>query len=156
MDQPKPDRSMIVWGLACLMGGIAMILASVGVIPFEPRAGEAPLWVLTLCGSAFALAGLCVALQAIGHASRSTGELPPGAPFWMRAAQSALGLGAAGLVALIGSWVAFGPGERAFSIAGFISGPANEVLGRTVFGFGAVIAWLCVILGAVQALRRLR
>jgi hypothetical protein len=97
-----------------------------------------------------------VTLQALGGASPTTGELPSGAPFWMRAAQSGLGLGASALLAVIGSWVAFGPGERAFSVTGFISGPANEVLGRTVFGFGAVIAWLCVILGAVGAVRRLR
>lgn len=156
MQQPASDRSMSFWGVLSLAGGTAMILASFGVIPFEPRAGEAPLWVLALAGGAFAMAGLVLLVQGAGRASPTTGELPPGSPLWMRLVQSALSLGVMTLLALVGSWVAFGAGERHFSTAGLVEGHVNEMVGRGVFAFGALIAWLCVALFAVGAVRRLR
>jgi hypothetical protein len=55
----------------------------------------------------------------------------------------------------IGSWIAFGPGERAFSGSFFfLSGEANAAVGRIAFGIGAVIVWICTIGLAVLGTRR--
>ena len=58
--------------------------------------------------------------------------------------------------AAIGSWVAFGPGDRAFTVSvPFGSGPASEIVGRVAFGIGAIITWLCTIVVAVIGARKL-
>ena len=67
------------------------------------------------------------------------------------------GLGIVAALATVGTWVAFGPGERAFSIAiPFLgSGPGNEWIGRAAFGIGAVLAWLILLIAAVAWWRKL-
>lgn len=156
MDQPRMNRSLIAWGLACFAGGAAMILAGIGVIPLHPRAGDAPAWLAAVIGLAFASAGLAMILLGFGRGSPATGVLPPDAPRWMRIAQAGLGLGVIAALATTISWVAFGPGQRAFSISGPVSGAVNEIAGRAAFGLGAVFAWLCLAFAARQALRSLK
>jgi hypothetical protein len=53
--------------------------------------------------------------------------------------------------------VAFVPGERAFSMTLPLigKGPANDMLGRAVFGFGAVIMWIVLIAATITSWRRL-
>jgi hypothetical protein len=43
------------------------------------------------------------------------------------------------------TWVAFGPGERRFSGSLPLTGNANEFAGRGLFGFGAAMMWLAVL-----------
>jgi len=69
-------------------------------------------------------------------------------PVWIATVYWLAGVLAAAGLAGIGTWVAFGGGTRAFSMSGFISGPLNESIGRTVFGIGAIITWLLVVLMA--------
>jgi hypothetical protein len=156
MDRPPIDRSTVFASIVSLAGGVAMILASIGVIPFEPHRGEAPKWLLSVAGAAFALAGLGVMLLGLGRGSAASGELPPGAPAWMRIAQGVLALGAGTAIAVLGSWVAFGPGHRAFTFGGLITGPVSEGLGRAIFGVAAVVTWLCLGLAGAYAVRRMR
>ena len=55
----------------------------------------------------------------------------------------------------IGSWVAFGPGERHFAGSfWFITAGAGEMIGRIVFGFGAVIIWLCTAAVLAAGIRK--
>ena len=96
------------------------------------------------------LAGITIFIQALGHANEA-GELPPDAPRWMRFAQFLIVLTLFACFALMGSWVAFGPGERHFS--GTFGGGAT--VGRIAFGIGAIIAWLSTILVAVYGWRRI-
>jgi hypothetical protein len=57
----------------------------------------------------------------------------------------------------IGTWVAFGPGERKFSSSiPFLPAWLNEPIGRTVFGIGAILIWIILIASAVVGARRLR
>ena len=60
------------------------------------------------------------------------------------------------MLALIGSWVAFGPGPRGFSGSFlFFSHATNEWIGRAAFGFGAVLCWLGTLAVAVVGARKL-
>ena len=102
------------------------------------------------------LAGLSIAVGAI-HGVSETGELPKDTGWWMRLFYYVIGLVIAGALASIGSWVAFGPGPRAFSGTGLflLSPEASAMVGRIVFGFGAVLTWLCTIALAVSGARKL-
>jgi hypothetical protein len=75
----------------------------------------------------------------------------------MRLFYYVLGLTAAAALASIGTWVAFGPGPRAFSGTGMflLSREAGETVGRIVFGFGAVLTWLITVALAVSGARKL-
>jgi hypothetical protein len=85
------------------------------------------------------------------------GEIPPDAPAWMHVAQYLMIVGILGSLASVGSWVAFGPGERAFSGSfGAVSGGLSSGIGRTVFGIGAIICWLATAGFALAGQRKLR
>ena len=68
-----------------------------------------------------------------------------------------LAIGAVGALAIIGTYVAIGSGPRAFSpSAPFVEmQTTGEILGRTVFGLGAVIVWIIVIALTVGTVRKL-
>ncbi len=66
-------------------------------------------------------------------------------------------IGVAGALATIGTWIAIGSGPRAFSLsAPFVEmQTTGEMIGRTVFGLGAVIVWIYVIALTVGTVRKL-
>ena len=104
---------------------------------------------------AFFLAGVAIIIQLLGHANDS-GDLPAGAPLWLRGAQYLIGLCIFACFGAISSWVAFGPGERHFS-GTFMFGDAttNATIGRVAFGTGAIIIWLCTAAFAAFGFRKL-
>jgi hypothetical protein len=58
--------------------------------------------------------------------------------------QYLIGLCIFGCFGAISNWIAFGPGERHFSgTFMFVDAATNAAIGRTVFGAGAIIIWLC-------------
>ena len=63
----------------------------------------------------------------------------------------------AGALATIGTWVAIGSGPRAFSLSAPLveMQTTGEMIGRTVFGLGAVIVWIYVIALTVGTVRKL-
>ena len=136
--------------------GLFLLLVGLGVVPMNPRSVHAPLWIASAAGIAFMLAGISIAVGAI-HGVSETGELPKHTGWWMRLFYYVIGLVIAGALASIGSWVAFGPGPRAFSGTGLflLSPEASVMVGRIVFGIGAVLTWLCTIALAVSGARKL-
>ena len=154
LDRRSEEKTPLGWGLVAICFGVFIVLQAVGVVPTSGM--NAPVWAGMLGGLVFLLGGAAIVIQAIGGASASTGELPASAPGWMRAAQYLFVLFVFGAFALIGSWIAFGPGERdiAVSLAG-LAGPAPGLLGRAAFGFGAVICWLCFAGALASGLRQL-
>jgi hypothetical protein len=80
-----------------------------------------------------------------------------GAPHWLRVFQYLLVLTIFAAFAMIGSFVAFGPGTRSFSVSvPFVSTSGDsEIFGRIAFGIGAIITWLCLVLVAVSGWRKL-
>jgi DMSO reductase anchor subunit len=135
--------------------GFFFLLVGLGQIPSRPNS---PLWVVLVVGVCFLFGGLAVMLPAIvtGEVS-SDGSLPSGAPSWLRVLQLLFVLTILACLATIGSFVAFGPGTRSFNISlpFFSSSGGSEIVGRVAFGFGAIIAWLCLIAAAVSGWRKL-
>jgi hypothetical protein len=103
------------------------------------------------------LADGALVLRWLAGGETHDGEMPHGTSFWLRAVCYLIGLICIGSLAAIGTWVAFGPGPRAFSMSiPFLGkGPANEWLGRAVFGVGAVLVWLFFIVAARRYWQRL-
>ena len=89
-------------------------------------------------------------IQGIGRAN-AKGGLPADAPAWMGFLQYSSMPAIWACFAIIGTWIAIGPGERGFTGTG-----SNETTGRIAFGIGAVIVWLVTLAFAVGALRRYR
>jgi len=143
----KTDKPTIPVGVLFAGIGLYFVLVGVGVLPVPggPRNLNAPLWVVVCAGLAFLLGGLAVIVGAAGGANEK-GTLPKNAPAWMKAAQQLLVIAIFGVLAAMGTWVAFGPGDRQFSGNVPLFGGIGEFVGRGVFGFGAVVMWLCTLL----------
>jgi hypothetical protein len=147
---------MIAIGIAAAAAGLYLVLVGAGVLPIAGGASNlhGPLWILLCTGLAFFLAGAAIVLQGIGRAN-DRGEFSADAPSWLRVVQYLIGVAILACFGAIGSWIAFGPGERAFSGSlPFVSGDVGAAVGRAAFGIGAVIVWLCAFAFAVSGARR--
>ncbi len=152
----------ILMGALFLISGLAIVFVGLGWIQVDPAKIHAPGWVIGLCGGMFAVAGVGLlyygVVNGLGGSSRTVPERA-GDEFsvvaWL------VGLVIAGGMTAVASWIAFGPGERAFSgsigIGGVgVGGSAGSgTLGRWVFGIGAVLTGLFTLWGLVYGLRRL-
>lgn len=154
--KPESRRGRFICGLLAAGMGMFVMLVGLGVVPVKPRPGDGPMWIVTAAGMMFLLAGVSIAVGAIQGVPES-GELPEDTNWWFRLFYYVLGLVIACALAAIGSWVAFGPGERFFGGPGMflLSREANNMFGRIAFGFGAVLSWLCLLGLAISGARRL-
>lgn len=145
MDIPKSTGQAPAWFTAVFMGaGLLIVLMAVDVIPIDPASLYAPRWVLATAGVVFVIGGVMA----------SVGQRHP-----------LLNEGLAGLLigcmALIATWIAFGPGEREFS-GGISLGPlaiggsTAPSLGRVVFGLSAVLLWALVVYVIQRCVKQLR
>ena len=153
--QIAKSRELLFAGIAAIAMGAMVILAVTGVLP--GKGAQAPAWVVVCAGLVFVLAGGALVLRWLAGGETHDGELPKGSPVWLRAVYYLIGLICIGSLAAVGTWVAFGPGVRAFSMSiPFLGqGPANEWVGRALFGVGAVLIWLFFILAARSYWRKL-
>jgi len=152
-------RAAVVLGLVVSgMGGLIVLLA-VGIIPGAEGSLEAPRWVVAVAGFSFVLAGAAMIVgYAVAGGAGPDGDLPAGTPRWVRVTQSVLGLGIISALGAVATWVAFGPGPRGFTVTlPFVGrGPGDETLGRAVFGIGAVLMWVFLIVFVVVSIQRIR
>lgn len=153
---PRSRQATLVCGLMAAGLGLFLVLFGFGAIPLKPRPGDAPPWIAAAAGLAFLLAGAAVAAGAMCGASE-TSELPSTAGWGTRLFSYLAGLASCVALAVIGTWVAFGPGVRVFGGSGMflLSKEAGELAGRVVFGFGAALTWLIAIAVAVSGARKL-
>jgi hypothetical protein len=153
--EPPSPRTTFLIGLAAVAVGLYLLLTGLGVLP-KPRGPSGALCVATVAGIAFLFAGISIAFGAV-HGVSAKGELPKDAGWWSRLLYYVLGLVACGSLAVIGSWVAFGPGLRQFGGTGMflLSPESNNLIGRIVFGIGALLTWLVTIAMAVRGARQL-
>jgi hypothetical protein len=150
-------RAAVVLGLITTATGVALVLLAAGLVPDASRA--APRWVVAAAGLMFALCGVAMIVgYAVAGAVGPDGDLPPGTSRRVRLIQYLLGLGIVGCMAAIATWIAFGPGPRAFTVTlPFIGrGPGDETVGRAVFGAGAVLLWVFLAVFVVVSGQRLR
>lgn len=155
--QPRQasPHDVIGVGAAFSLAGVFFMLGSAGILPM-PEA-NAPWFIAFAAGAAFLLAGLtCFVRARAGLDDRQT-DLPDEAPRALKVSYRLLAVGAAGSLALIGTWVAIGSGPRAFNIATPYAGmqTAGELVGRTVFALGVTIVWIFAFALAVGAVRAL-
>lgn len=160
-NRPATRNSTILIGVLATAAGLYFILVGVSVLPIPGGPGKlhAPLWVVGCAGLIFLFAGAAVLVQGIGKANAS-GELLPGAPFWLRVAQHVIVGGIFACFAMIGSWIAvFGEARQfsgSLSILGLGFGfDMGVAIARVAFGIGALICWIGTIALAVSAARKL-
>ncbi len=149
------DKTAIACGLFALAMGLFIVLSAFGIIPSrESTDGER--WIGVIAGLAFVFGGLAVVVQTCAKATPD-GVLPVSAPIWVRVTLHLLSLAIVVSLGAIGTWIAFGPGEREFSSSiPFLPAWLNEPIGRTVFGIGTFLTWIILIVMAVVGARRLR
>jgi hypothetical protein len=155
MREPDPpaDISTIACGLLTAAMGLFLVLQTAGLLGLGGRSdGDAPAWVGVCAGFIFIAGGIAVVLQSLPVARRGD----DGPPRWVRSIVLALSLTILGGLAAIGCWIAFGPGERHFQLVGTFtgSGKVDDLLGRIVFGAGAVTTVMIFVIFAVTGVRR--
>lgn len=142
--------------------GFGLLLVAVGIFCLymgfwrdPPAKLNGPPWLGALACLVFVFAGLLTIVNGIANAPG--GSMPASAPFGLRLAHHLLALAILLSFALTFSWVAFGPGERAFSVNGgaAASGRWSEIGGRVAFGIGAVLIWIATAWIGVFGFRRL-
>ena len=160
MDQQElPSlRWTIPIGVIIAAAGFYFMLVPIGMVP-PPEGYEAirtPGWIIFCAGFVFVLAGVTVTLRAAAGTLRSDGDLAPNAPRWLRLTQYAAGVTIFACFGAIATWIAFGPGPRTFSASGpLLPSHPSELVGRTVFGIGAALTWLGMIVIAISGARKL-
>jgi hypothetical protein len=152
--QAMRTRAHVLLGLVCVVFGALPTLVALGLIP-APATSPAPAWVGALAGLIFVVGGVCILIRALDGRRRI------GGPPWAGPLQYLTVLAVCGAFAILLSWISIGPGERAFimSVGGAASGSGAEIIGRAIFGFAAVVAWLCVgvvLLSGLKLLTRRR
>jgi hypothetical protein len=142
-------------GIAFASAGVYFVLVGWGVLPMPGNTASPP-FIIVCAGLAFLFAGLVAVVRGKAGANDRDSELPPDAPRWTQAAYRVLGIGVAGALATIGTWIAIGSGPRAFDVSGpFVEmHTTGELIGRSVFGLGAVIVWIYVIAITVGTVRK--
>ena len=142
-------------GVAFLAAGLYFMLGAADLLPMPETNG--PMFIVFCAGLAFAFAGLTCMVRARAGMTDSQSEVPDSAPRWTKMSFRVLAIGVSGALATIGTWIAIGSGPRAFSLsAPFVEmQTAGEMIGRAVFGLGAVIVWIYVIALTVGTVRKL-
>ena len=156
LQQPLSRSTTVAIGAIAAAAGGYFILVSLGMVPPPGRRNpHDPLWIVFCAGLAFLLGGLAVVNGALAGARE--GELPPNAPRWVRLTQYVMGLAITACLAATGTWIALGAGPRSFSMSGplFDTTGVGEMIGRTAFGIGALITWLCLIALAINGAGKL-
>ncbi len=146
-------------GIAFMATGAYFILVGFGVLPVPggQDAVHGPAAVIVAAGAAFLFAGVAAAIRAKSGAADRDNDLPAESSAIAHAAYRIAGIAVAGSLAAIGTWIAIGAGPRAFTISApmFEMRTTGEMIGRTVFGLGAVVVWIYVIALTVQTVRKL-
>jgi hypothetical protein len=151
---PVRSSKLLLAGLSAAALGAMILLVASGVLP--SKATDAPAWTGACAGLAFLLASGALLLRWVAGGGVEHGEMPKGAPFWSRAFYQLAGLICIGSLAAVGTWVGFGPGERTFSMSiPYLGKAANELIGRSAFGAGALLTWLFFFVAASNWWRKL-
>jgi hypothetical protein len=158
----KPNKTNILLGIICIAIGTIPLLTTLGIIPHGPVSPDSePQWADWLIGLVFGSAGILVIMRGFtGSTDESSSALPANAPRLMRGAYDLLSVATVCSLALVFTWVAFGPGPRHFSVSGGgLSMPTSGVgdtMGRLAFGFASVLFWCFLVAIVVATVRRWR
>jgi hypothetical protein len=153
------QRSNRDWKLVAIGVAVAGFGVYFGLVGFEvappPSRVNGPIWLALVLALIFVPTGLTLIVRALSGTDDDSSDLPDDAPVWMKCVYWLDAVIAAAGLATIASWVAFGPGTRHFAMSGPIFGPVGESIGRTVFGIGAIITWLIVLVFARAGVKKI-
>ncbi len=142
-------------GIALSLAGLYFMLGSIGVLPMPDADGPAVM--VFAAGVAFLFAGLCCLVCARTEMADNLTTLPEASAGRIKLSYQALGIGVLGAFATIATWVAISSGPRAFTMSaphGAVQ-TTGDLVGRSVFGLGAVTIWIVVIALTVSTVRKL-
>lgn len=155
-------RLTIAVGILTIALGTIPVLAMSGILPHgSPGPDPAPSWMGWLSGLVFISAGILVVMKGLVRGpDNANGDLPVNAPRIARAVYDMLAVVIVCSLAMMFTWIAFGPGSRHFSVSAggmsmTISG-AGDTVGRIAFGFGSVLFWCAAVAFVVTMVRRWR
>ena len=159
MSTTPSNKTTIALGILTVFVGAIPLLAMSGILPraSAPATDPAPSWMGWLIGAMFVGAGLIVIVRGVLGASDSSGDLPAGTPRALRLVNAMIAVGIVCALALLFTWVAFGPGARHFSVGVgglWVSGSgAGDAIGRVAFGICAIVLWCMTGAFALAMLR---
>lgn len=117
-------RARLVYGLGCIALGCYPVALSLGLLPADDAGLQTPSWVVAAAGIAFIIAGFMILLARHTRAN----DLLAGVLLL--------------LFGFMGIWVSVFSSAEGFSGGlPFLSRDLNIVLGRWLFGFGALISF---------------
>jgi MFS family permease len=136
------------FSLLILIMSVTPMLIVVGIIPTQESEWPAPRWVAIVASGLFLVGGLYFLLQK--HIQR----LDPGL---RKQIMGLIPLLIVTGMAVIADWIAFGSGERAFSMSGFsgmlgIHMGGDELVGRIAFGAGGIFLSVIALIGWMKNL----
>jgi hypothetical protein len=146
-------KGLFFAGLLVLGTGFYIVLLAIGIVPNEGTA--TPHWILGLAGMAFVVGG---GLVCIGELLRHDDAVALRDLEVARAFRSMMIAFLLIIFAVLGNWVAFGPGTRPVqALLGLpfadITAQTSEWVGRFGFGIGALSLDLILLLTLVSILR---
>ena len=159
---PSLSWVRIIFGLITIAIATVPLLALFQVIPSRaPAPGDTPNWIGVVIMLAFLLGGTMMVVNGFLGTGNANGDLSASTSLPVRAIYRSTGVVIAILLAIVLTWVAFGPGERQFVLTtgpvGHIPDHAaggHETSGRIAFGIAAVATWLVIGACAVAGIRR--
>jgi hypothetical protein len=149
--QASPWETIGLGTLAAVVG-FYLVLAALSLLP-APGGPNRPMWVMLAIGFCLLLGGLRLVIPAlVMDELRAEGNAPPSTPQRLHLAQYVFALAVVMCCAMVGSWIALGPG--AHGSLPFSSSDSLDVLGRAIFAIGAVVIWLGLIAVAISGWRK--
>ena len=150
----KFDWTLLAFGIAMAGGGFYLALVGLGLTA-PPSKLHGPNWLGFAAGLVFFAPGLSLLVRAWLRVPDNEPNLPDDAPLVAVAIQWLAALTVTAGLASIGTWIAFGPGPRQFAMSVPVWGSIAEIIGRTMFGIGAVITWLIVAAYAYAGVKKM-
>ena len=148
------DWTLLALGVALAGGGFYLALVGLGLAR-SPSHLNGPNWLGFAAGLVFFAAGLSMLVRAWLRVPDKQPNLPNDAPAIAVAIQWLAVLTIIVALASIGTWIAFSPGPRQFSMSFPVWGSLAEMIGRAMFGFGAIITWLMAALMAYAGVMKM-
>jgi sulfite exporter TauE/SafE len=150
--QPTPWEAIGLGAFAAVIG-FYLVLAALSLLP-APGGPNSPMWGVLAIGFCLLIGGLRLLIPAlVMDELRTGGDASPNTPQPLHVAQYVFALAVVMCCAMVGSWIAFGPGIH--GSLPFSSSDSLDVLGRAIFAIGAVVIWLGLIAVAISGWRKL-
>lgn len=160
-DDTQSNKLTIFLGLVCFAIGTLPLLTVLGILPHRQDVSGSIPWTSWLLGLVFWCTGLLVIMRGFtGRANGARGELPANAPRMLLGAYALLSIAIVFSLAVVFTWVAFGPGPRHFvvSFGGLwtVTSGVGDAIGRGAFGLVSVLFWgfLCLMVVVIMLRRR--